>query len=509
MLNYNTWLATPSNTPRVLLGVINYKFNGNSQTLYLSTHNVTVSGQVYSGIIKNNFTINQSITVDYTASISYSDIEIANGNGEYDQFLQDSYIWKNQSVSIYIGSLLNTYSSLSNDFELIFDGLILDIDSKDRNCINFKLVDKLQNLNTSLSELTLGNYYQGNIVADNIYNNQYKNNLKPICFGEVHNITPLFTDPTTLEYMVHHATVEQILEVRDNGVPVSFNTTTQVSSIPPGSFRLITNPVGTITCSVQGSKAGVALNTGASTNTYFNTVSSTIASILKNYGKLVGYDSSTVNISSFSSQGSELIGVYIPDRVNVLQLCQDIAKHTGRVLTVGRLGKIKLLDIAIPASSSNIITNSDMLLNSLSLSNQISVIAGHRIGYAKNWTIQANLETGIPQQHKELFSTEYLEYLAADSSAKNTYNITTEPEVEGTYLIDVQDATLVATKKLNLFKVPRKIYRMICTSKFLYLEVGDSIELQLSRFGLMNKYGLVVTTVPDWIKGTIELEVLV
>ena len=489
MLNYNTWLATPSNIPRILLGVINYKFNGNSQTLYLSTHNVTVSGQVYSGIIKNNFTINQSITVDYTASISYSDIEIANGNGEYDQFLQDNYIWKNQSVSIYIGSLLNTYSSLSNDFELIFDGLILDIDSKDRNCINFKLVDKLQNLNTSLSELTLGNYYQGNIVA--------------------HNITPLFTDPTTLEYMVHHATVEQILEVRDNGVPVSFHTTTQVSSIPPGSFRLIANPVGTITCSVQGSKAGVNLNTGASTNTYFNTVSSTIASILKNYGKLVGYDSSTVNISSFSSQGSELIGVYIPDRVNVLQLCQDIAKHTGRVLTVGRLGKIKLLDIAIPASSSNIVTNSDIFLNSLSLSNQISVIAGHRIGYAKNWTIQANLETAIPQQHKELFSTEYLEYIAADSSAKNTYNITTEPEVEGTYLIDVQDATLVATKKLNLFKVPRKIYRMICTSKFLYLEVGDSIELQLSRFGLMNKYGLVVTTVPDWIKGTIELEVLV
>jgi hypothetical protein len=509
MLSYNTWLETTSNIPKVLLVQINYKQAGNPQTLYLSTHTVNIAGQQYFGIIRNNFTINQSISTEYTASISYSDIEIFNGNGEYDSYLSETYVWNNQSAKVYIGPLQETYTSINTNFELIFDGLILDIDSKDRNCINFKLVDKLQNLNTSLSELTLGNYYQGNIVAENIYNNQYKNNLKPICFGEVHNITPLFTDPTTLEYMVHHTAVEQILEVRDNGVPVAFNTTIQVSSIPQGSFRLIANPVGTITCSIQGSKAGVDLISGASTNSYFNTASSTIASILKNYGKLVGYSSSVVDTASFSSQGSELVGVYIPDRVNVLQLCQDIAKHTGRILTVSRLGKLKLIDLAIPTSTSNFITNSDILLNSLSLIKQISIVAGHRIGYAKNWTIQNNLETAIPQQHKELFSTEYLEYLAADTTAKNNYNITTEPEIEGTYLIDIANATSIATKKLNLFKQPRKIYKMTCISKFLYLEVGDSVQLQLSRFGLMNKYALIVTTVPDWIKGTIELEVLV
>lgn len=505
MINYQTWLETP-NIVRIALVHAQVSVNGNTITRYLSTHSALVSNITYLPVISGDVSIDESISTEYSANISYGDLSIINTSGQYDSWIND--IWVNKPIQIYVGSLPVPGSTVSlSDFELIFDGLISDIDSKDRFHLNLKLRDKLEKLNTSISEVLLGNYFGGSIVPETTYVNQYRNNLKPICYGEVHNVSPLLSDPALLEYIVNLQNVEQILEIRDNGVPVPFNTALQVAGIPAGSFRLVYAPAGTITCSVQGIKRTINVASSTFTNTYTNTASNTILDILKFMGQQLSY--SEIDSVSFSTLGNQAVGIYVSDRVNVLNICQEIAKNCGLLLSVTRLGKVKLVDLNIPTTAAINITDSDIMFNSLSLSRKLDVVAGVRLGYAKNWTIQNNLLTAIPQEHKELFATEYLESIQKDDLIKTTYGYTTEPALENSYLIDKVEADAVALKKLNLFKTPRKIYTMKCTAKLLSLQVGDSVTITSDRFNLSNGTpGLVISTKPNWLNGFINVEVM-
>lgn len=502
MLNYQQWLEKPE-VVRILL----VQIERSGITEWLSTHSVTVGGQEYQGIVKNTFEINESISTDYAASISYGSIDVVNGNGERDSWLTSSYIWVNKPIRVYVGELPapGTSPSLNNDFELIFDGLITDIDSKDRFTLSFKVRDKLEKLNTSISDVLLGNYYNGvDNVSTATYSNQNKNSLRPICLGEVFNVTPLVSDPVNLEYMVHNGSIEQIIEVRDNGIPVIYNTT----GVRAGSFRLLRNPAGSITCSVQGSVRAVNTTTGAVSDSYTPSARNTILVILREYGKVL--QPAEIELTSFNSTyATEAVGVYLNDRVNVLQLCQDLAKSCGCVLSVTRLGKVKLINLTLPTSATVTISDSDIFLNSLAQSRRIDVIAGVKLGAARNYTVQNNLVTAIPQQHKDIFASDYQESTSSDNTIKTNYNITAEPTVEATYLIDPTEADAVALKKLNLFKAGRVVYKMQCTAKYLSMQLGDPVSITSSRFGLSNTLGLVVGTKPDWIKGNIELEVLV
>lgn len=309
-----------------------------------------------------------------------------------------------------------------------------------------------------------------------------------------------------LEYMVNLEGVEQIIEVRINGLPVPF-TTTGTIAIPAGSFRLVYDTPGTVTCSVQGIKRTVNIATSSFTSTYTNTVANTIATILKFYGKQLDY--TELDAASFTALGTEAVGVYVPDRINVLALCQELAKNSGIILATTRAGKVKLIDLSIPTSATTTITESDILLNTLQISEKLDVIAGMRLGYAKNWTIQTNLQTAMPQEHKDLYATEWLESLQTDTTVKTNYSVTTEPGLESTYLVDKTQADAVALKKLNLFKVPRKIYTMTCTAKLLSVQIGDAVTLTSARFNLgAGVLGRVVSTKPNWLRGTIEIGVL-
>jgi hypothetical protein len=321
MLNYQTWLESTKEI-RVLLVQVSVLINGTEQTKYLSTHAVTVGGIEYAPLIKNSVNIDESLSLDYSASISFGDVELANNTGALDAWL--TYIWKNRSIKIYYGGLPlpGSAPTLANDFELVFDGVCDDIDAKSRQTVNIKIRDKLEKLNTPVTEELIGNYYKGELVSETVTVNQNRNVLKPLVYGEVHNISPILTDPTELEFMVAAGPVEQIIEVLDNGVPVSFNTVAQSGQpvLPAGSFRLIAPLQGTCTASVQGTAKLVNVASSTYTDVYSSTVSNTILTLLKFTGK--GLDYADIDAASFASLGSEACGIYLNSRTNVLATCQ-------------------------------------------------------------------------------------------------------------------------------------------------------------------------------------------
>jgi hypothetical protein len=506
MQNYQTWLET-NTKPRVLLAQISCLYNGTLTTKYVATHAVTVDSTEYLALIRGGLDISESISTEYSATINYGDLDLVNNTGDLDSWLSSNYIWVNKPIKVYVGSLPDVgVTSAIGDFELVFEGVVNDIDSKGRNSINFKLRDKLENLNLSISEALLGNYKNGTVEANPVTPNQNVNTLKPLCFGEVLNISPVLADGSNLHYMVHNTEVESIIEVRDNGKPVLF---TPVTTTEGAVFKLNASPVGTITCSVQGSKRTVNTTTGAVSAEYLNTASNIILTILREYGKTIA--AADIELNSFTALGSQAIGLYITDRANVLQTVQGIAKSCGLIVSVTRTGKVKLLDLAIPASSTVSIYEEDTLYNTFAISRKIDVVAAVKLGYAKTWTTQTNIQTGIPEAHKDIYAKEYDEALSFNGTVQLNYNITKEPELEGTYLIDKTEAEAVSAKKLALLSTPRKVIKMTCTTKYLSVQVGDKVSLvNFSRFNLQaNALGLVVSTKPDWVRGTIEIEVLV
>lgn len=508
MLNYQTWLEN-SKVVRILLVQANVSIAGVEQVKYLSTHAATVSGVEYTPLIKNNISIDETLSLDYTASISFGDIELANNSGELDSWL--NYTWKNRSLKIYYGGLPlpGTVVTLANDFELVFDGICDDVDAKSRQTINLKIRDKLEKLNTPVSETLIGNYFQGTLVSELVTINQNRNLLKPKVYGEVHNISPVLTDPTQLEFMVADGPVEQIVEVLDNGVPVSYVTVQQsgTPTLPAGSFRLVAPLQGTCTASVQGVARTVNVSDSTYSDVFNSSVSNTILNLLKFTGKTLEY--AEIDATSFASLGGEACGVYLNSRTNVLAVCQELAKSAGLTLAVTRTGKVKLVKLAVPTAAAVTIQDADTVVNSLRIVSKPNVVGAIKLGYAKNYTILTGLVTGIPEEHKDLFSKEYLETLAEDASTISQYELNSEPVLEGTLLINRAQAEQVAQAKLNLFKTPRIVYGMTCTAKYLSLELGTAVQLVSNRYTLSGgKFGIVISTKPNWLSGKIEIEVL-
>ena len=476
MNNYNAWLSAP-NTDRAVLIQLSYISSSSVPgTIYVSNKFITVGGIQYLPILSSDINLTEQIDLSGKANISYGDISITNPNGQYDTYLSSDYIWANKAVYVYYGP---TNSSNISDYELVFRGSISDIDCKDSNTLAFKIRSWLDLANTTIIEDVVGNYKNSEIVPETTYINPQRNALKPVCFGEVFNIAPISSDQAQHEYMVHNDDVEAILEVRENGAPVAFNTNAQSALIPKGSFRLAIMPKGTITCSVQGNKRVVSSN-GTVSETYSASADKVIISILNLYA---GVSHNNIDFTSLVPLAQFNVGVYLTTKSNALAVCSSIAYSCGYALVATRLGNIAAIKLQVPNTSSNVIANSNIILKSLSISSRILPKAGIVFDYCTNYTVQesSGLATVLPQQHID------------------------------SYLISKTQVDAVAQNYAQLYSVPRHIIRLTGSRDLLYLKAGDSIQFSadLPRYNLANKYGLILSSIPSWITETITLEVLV
>ena len=502
------WLDNPASIKCVL--VITQANDGNGEVpIYLSNRNY-ISDNIGSAdiapnipflpILSNSVEFTESLPLNGTASISYGDLAINNTNGEYDAWID--YVWLNRPIEIFIGDI----SAPVEDFTKIFSGLMADIAFSDRNTINLHVRDILQRLNTPITESVLGNY--GTQGASNVN----KEAIKPLVFGEVHNITPLLIDSATLEYMVHNGTIESLIEVRDNGVPVPFVQ----GAGNAGTFTLLYPPAGTVTCSVQGDNKTVDEFGDTQISTYTNTVTKLIQRIITGFGKsaeaIVASEMNLTNLNAFNTAHQQAVGVYISDRSNVLSVCQELAASIGAQFVATRLGKIELLKLTSPTTGIFDIDDNVILQKSLSISNKPEVVGSVKLGYCKNWTVQSGMVTGIPEEHKDMFALDYYIHTVTDGAINTTYKLSAMPEQINTLLLtNVGNIVgIEATRRLNIFNKIRLVYTMECTPTAMTLKLGDMINLTHSRYGLSGtKFGQIVSITTNWDTGIVKLEVFV
>ena len=189
---FQDWLKDQTAVRCVLVEADVKLAGGGVVTRYLSNKTyVTGAGDSpantsYSPRIVGGIKFTRSLSLDGQASLSFGDIELLNTDGALDAWIDDYCV--NRQIRIYVGDV----SWPRADFRLFFSGVMTGIDCRKRDRVNLKLSDILQRLNTPLSEDKIP---LSGARADTLY---------PICFGEVHNITPVLIDATTNEYIVHN-----------------------------------------------------------------------------------------------------------------------------------------------------------------------------------------------------------------------------------------------------------------------------------------------------------------
>jgi len=485
---YAAWLVDPSAIKLVLVEVV-VNVAGVDITRYLSTGGYTTSAAdtpantAYLPVVSPGNQFTESISLDTAANLDAGDIEIYNAAGERDSWLSD--IWVNRPLQGFIGDPRWARS----DFRMIFNGVVADIDSKSRDTLNLLLRDKLQRLNTPVSDVVLGG-----TTAN-------KNEVIPLLFGECHNITPLLTNPATLEYQVHNGPIESIIEVRDNGVPVSFTP-----YVATGKFNLLASPVGAITVSAQGDKpAGV----------YHNTISTLVQRLATGYGKasdqFLSGDLDATNLAAFDTAHPQPVGIYLKGRENTLASVQQLAASVGAQVSMSRTGLLRLIQITFPPMGTpTIITTSQMTERSLSVVSRMQVVSAVKLGYCKNWTVQSGLLTAIPADHKAMFAMEWFSATASDATTKDTYKLNTEPVQIDTLLLTYADASAEALRELNIGKVPHTTYQFEGTPDQMNLNLGDAVTLVHFRYGMSaGLTGVVVGLTPNWITGRVTVQAII
>ena len=481
------WLKNNTAKRRVLVEV-GVRVGGVEVTRYLSNKGYrTGASDVpantnYISCISSGVTFTESISLEGVARpLSSGVIAVDNTDGSFDSWYSD--VWQGRPIKIFIGD----YSWPRADFYQIFGGVIAKADCTSREQFELVVSDKLQRLNTTVSDVKVGG------VSSN------KDKLKPLLFGQCHNISPVLINLATLEYQIHNGPIDSIIEVRDNGVPVLYTP-----NLAQGTFALNQQPVGTITCSARGDTP----------TTYANDAVSLIKRLVKDYGlvgqRFIDSDLDLTALSAFQTLHTQPLGIYLTEKSNVVEVCNRIASSIGARMLVTRKGLLTLVKVDLPQSSAGTsITKADIEEMSIYVKELTPVQAAIKIGYCKNWTPQEALQTGIPANHVELFAEEWLTTTVTNSTAANNYKLFTDPEMLETLLLTASLADAEANRLLSLWSTQRRVISYKGLPHLLLETLGSSQTITNNRFGLAaGVTGQIISITTDWLNAKIEMDVL-
>lgn len=414
---------------------------------------------------------------------SFGAIELANADGGLDAFA--GYAWDNREVEVKVGE---KGANLSQHFTIFkgqsksvdFDDLVLRVvirDGQDKFTRTFPP-------NTYAG--TGGN--EGSAIMEGV--------AKPICLGEVFNITPILVDDSNAAakvYQVHDGQIESIVAVYENGVA----TTNFTADLTNGRFTMTAAVAGNLTCDVKGAKPG---------GTYKETAADIIRFLASEYGDLTDPDDfDTTSFSDLNTANSAPVGAYIPTRSNILKTLDNIANTVGAFYGFDRSGNLNVGRVAVASGTPDLELDSTNIIELERLPTEIptsTVI----VKYKKNHTVfdEDALDSGAADP--DFFQREGASVVETDSAVAAIYPNAKFLELDSAFAASA-GASAEATRLLNLYKVQRDIYRIRCKAQPFTLKLGDVVKVTFSRYSLdSGKLFSVVSLFEDAAVNEVELE---
>jgi hypothetical protein len=485
---YLDWLQTP-NKRRVILCEYDYMESGTlkhgycSNSAYVSLPSDTPANIAYDDVIVGDITYsrNMSDSLEGGASVSRGEITIVL-NPDLQNLISG---WFNlQSLNLFIGD--KTWAR--NDFRKIVSGVAKEkrID-RDRLIISFR--DDSELLNTPFKRTLVAS---GVSVGKNI----------PLCFGQCFNVTPLLVDHTTRKYQVHDGAVNDITDVRDNGVSVGFTKTNST-----GTFVLTAAPAGQITCDVKGA----APSTGAVTG-YKSTACDIVNLIMRNYAGFSAGDVDSTALGILNTAATYDCGLYIVnDNYTMIEAINGLLKSIGAFWLINRLGVFTVGRLQTPATSLNTLLKDEIKQFGLIVKKIIPPETSVKLGHKKNWTDQSSgLASSVSIDNKALYSTPYSLSSATDVTILSNYPDAKSGTDTETYLVNKSNCDSECARRINLVKVQRTVYEIYALTAAFSFNLGDMVDVTYDGFGFSSSKSVIVTSVSEKIgAGSSILEVWV
>lgn len=510
-------------------------YSGSAEvTRYLSTnvYNTgpaeTPASQVYEPRLIGDliFTYEMSESLSGQTSISWGGIEIENGDGALDSWINDG--WDGRDITLKLGDPTQAIST----FSTIMTGKVSRLAVENDSTLTLYIRDRLLQLDIPIqsSLLTSG---------------ERINEPKPLCMGKVRNIEPILINPTQLIYQVHDGSISQIEKVYDGGVLLNYQSTTLTSAISAvqttfvvasssgfsasgilriddefitytsvasnvfsgcvrgyastaaahsagaavdgsdvvywpeaGEFILGATPVYAIACDAKGALTG---------STYIEDPGELMRYIVSDIGPLADPgDLDTTALAALDTAAPYPHGIYLRDRQNMLDVLEWVASSIGAWFGFNRSGDFTCGVFTAPSGTADYDITADDIVGDIEIEVQDVPRWRSRLGYQRHWMIQTRdqLATSVTSARASELAEEYRVTEDNDTTVQTKYLTARDPEME-TSLIDVSsDADAEVQRRQTLYGVQRFIYSIECYFDSFTLELGDVVSLTDDRYSL-------------------------
>lgn len=256
----------------------------------------------------------------------------------------------------------------------------------------------------------------------------------PWVFGHVRNIRPALKDPATLKYAVNGGRrVHDFTAVYDDGVALSSGAYTK--NVADGTFTLALDPVGTVTCDVQGD---------APSSSWLSTTTQVVNRVLD----LAGVSGVTRSITLPSGT----IGYAIESSTTLGNVLGELTHHCMGYWLIDRDGDLIVAQYPVPASGGTVLDESS-LLGEVTWTETDRLYNPVHYAWRKNWTqYQAKPDATAAMA---AFAAGSGEASSVSATPAAEYVYTASPTFQ-TFFDDSADALTLANRLLSMSGVPRK-----------------------------------------------------
>lgn len=419
---------------------------------------------------------------------SFGEIVLANADGGLDDFA--TYAWDDREVEVKVGE---KGANLSQHFTIFkgqsksvdFDDLIVRViirDGQDKFTRTFPP-------NTYAG--TGGN--EGSAIMEGL--------PKPICLGQVFNITPVLVDEANDVYQVHDGPIESIVAVYEDGQENASFT----ADLANGRFTLTGGggggggggSQGNITADVKGAKPG---------GSYKETAGDIMRFVATEYGGLTDPgDLDTASFTALNTANSATVGCYYSKRAEILSVLDDLANSVGAFYGFDRSGLFSVGRIEIASGSADLELDSTNIitLERLPTETPTSTVV---FQYKKNFTVFDDNTLATNPSDRDFFLRESAQVTDEDTAVAAIYPNAQFLEVESK-MIDSSAASTESARLLALYKVQRNIYRIRCKAQPFTIKLNDVVKITFARYDLTaGKLFRVISLFEDAAINEVELE---
>lgn len=329
-----------------------------------------------------------------------------------------------------------------------------------------------------------------------------KGRPKPLAYGYVRNIRPVFIDHTGLVFQCHSASIQSILDVFDQAVALTNagDITTlsladvyawtpvpgqYVTDLAQGLFRLGASPVGQITADILGHNGGG----------YVSSSAQIINTILQQQGGLTPQDIDGAAFNAYQAALPGTVGIYIDIPRQISSVVTALA--VGAVWGYTPLGLVTIQQLDRTQAPIGTITE-EALVDPDRISRLPTPVPPWRLslGYRRSWAVQSEeqVAAAATDARKEFVAVEQRLASVQDQDIR-TIRLLSRDIAHDSLLDDEADAQAETERQHRFLKEGQSLWRTTARGTAIMLlkpKFGDVVTLQHSRFGLQNGRRMVI-----------------